>query len=219
MKNMVYYKVTLIIYKNWQAKMIPYFQSKLCVMLMILHFTLKTKAAVMSFYTCDNALVLDSILKQQSKHAVTENNSQCYKGCYNSGYVWANSAFTFHSLQLRLSASAWSEQVWQSHWSGCRWMSLQGRGPLWTAPHHRTAKNWCAASPPLVAVLKKWRGSLSATNTPNQANTGHLVQLSRPIIILLPSYVYRFLNLVSVTQTYSCCSMLYHLCLCWSLTF
>lgn len=89
MKNMVYYKVTLIIYKNWQAKMIPYFQSKLCVMLMILHFTLKTKAAVMRFYTCDNTLVLDSILKQQSKHAVTENNSQCYKGCYNSGYVWA----------------------------------------------------------------------------------------------------------------------------------
>lgn len=120
--------------------------------------------------------------------------------------VLSNSAFTFHSLQLRLSASAWSEQVWQSHWSGCRWVSLQGRGPLWTAPRHRTAKNWCAASPPLVAALKKWRGSLSAANTLNQANTSHLVQLSRPII-LLPSYIYRFLtkyNFASVTQTYSC---------------
>lgn len=54
---MVCYNVMLILYK----KMTPHFQSKLCVMLMILHFTLKTKAAVARFYTCDNALVLDSI--------------------------------------------------------------------------------------------------------------------------------------------------------------
>ncbi len=60
----------IILFKCRQAKIIPYFQSQFCVILMSPRLILKPKVVVTVLWTT----VLDSVLQQENKLVVTVNH-------------------------------------------------------------------------------------------------------------------------------------------------